>query len=206
MRALAWALLISVVAHLVLLLGGRVGDAGSRGAFLRATMAKALPLEPATAAPSPSEPSRDRSLSPLPAREPLPRDAAIREASGKTASAAPPAKPIADSGEEAAPSATGLREYRLALAVAAFRLRGDEPEMSWAVGGVRRAEVDLRMASSGTPARIEMASGSGDAAFDQAALRVVGRAARQAAVPDALRGRGFGVRLVLEAGGERKSE
>lgn len=134
----------------------------------------------------------------------------LQAASSAVARAAPPARdehPVASSDGEVNASSVrpaaakvpvpetdgvdgdGLRAYRIALAVAARRQR---PAVS-ALGLAGRA--DLRVAVDAAGARVSIATSSGQAELDAAALQLLRLAVADAALPASLRGQAFAVEV-----------
>lgn len=101
--------------------------------------------------------------------------------------------------EVAAPSgegldASGLRQYRLSLAVAARRFKLYPPQ-AMQNGWSGTAEVHLAVAANGVIQPAQLLRSSGFALLDAAAIEMVGNAAQQTAVPASLRGQSFSVPL-----------
>lgn len=91
------------------------------------------------------------------------------------------------------PDAAGLRQYRLALAGEAKRFR-QYPEAARRDGIAGTAEVRVTV-NGGAARQTELASSSGHALLDTAALDMLRAAVVQARVPDSLRGETFAVLL-----------
>ena len=99
-----------------------------------------------------------------------------------TSEAPPPAAPAADAGT--------IAQYRLAiisLAKGFNRYPRIAVENNWR----GRVEVHLSVGADGTIASLGLRSGSGHEILDRQALDMIGQAARQVALPAALRGREF---------------
>jgi len=87
-----------------------------------------------------------------------------------------------------------LRQYRLALASEARRFRR-YPDRAQRAGWTGTVQVRIVVVAPGGTPRAELEESSGHAALDAAALDMLRQAARHAALPEALRGRGFVVLL-----------
>lgn len=92
------------------------------------------------------------------------------------------------------PDAAGLRQYRLALAAEARRFRR-YPDAARQEGITGTAEVRVTVSAAGTPRQADLASSSGHAALDAAALDMLRRAAARTVLPESLRGQEFAVLL-----------
>ena len=100
---------------------------------------------------------------------------------------------LAPKSETRGPDAAGLRLYRLALASEARQFRR-YPEAARREGMVGTAEVRISV-GAGALRKAELASSSGYAVLDSAALDMLRAAAARALLPDSLRGQEFAVLL-----------
>lgn len=92
------------------------------------------------------------------------------------------------------PDASGLRQFRLALAGEARRFRS-YPEAARRAGLSGTAEVRVAVEAGGAARTAELSRSSGHAALDAAALEMLSKAAPRAALPESLRGQSFAVLL-----------
>ena len=90
--------------------------------------------------------------------------------------------------------ADGVRQYRVSLAAAA-RSFTRYPALALASGWSGRAQVELAVAAGGAPQPPRLMDSSGHPLLDEAALKMIGRAAQVTVVPPSLRGRAFVVKL-----------
>jgi protein TonB len=97
-------------------------------------------------------------------------------------------------GSAEAPSAEGLRSYRLAVASQARRFR-QIPSPALTSGWQGTAEVQLDVAGEGRPPGVHLQRSSGHDQLDQAALAMIASAAEHAVLPESLRGKRFAVTL-----------
>jgi protein TonB len=164
----------------------------------------ARPQSPASGAPRKALPSMARIEKPVPLREPggasgpvtfadeahgdrmaapmFPAPAAEGMAPSTTpaaaASAAPPANAV---------SADVLRQYRIDLAVAARRFRA-YPALARTRGWEGVSEVGLLLSPALSAPQVRLFRSSGHEILDEAALRMLSRAAAATPLPDGLRG------------------
>lgn len=110
------------------------------------------------------------------------------------AAAGPVTVAIAPAAAPAGPDASGLRQFRLALAGEARRFRS-YPEAARRAGLSGTAEVRVAVAAGGAARSAELVRSSGHAALDAAALEMLGKAAPRAPLPESLRGQSFAVLL-----------
>ena len=90
--------------------------------------------------------------------------------------------------------AAGLRQFRLALAGEARRLKR-YPEMARREGLAGTAEVRVAVENGGAVRRADLIRSSGHALLDSAALEMLGAAVARTSLPESLRGRSFAVLL-----------
>jgi protein TonB len=90
-----------------------------------------------------------------------------------------------------------LRQYRVALAIAARRFKR-YPPLARERGWEGRVEVAVSMSSSLPVPKMSLVRSSGHALLDEQAVSMVERASAATALPDGLRGRGFRVLLPIE--------
>lgn len=90
--------------------------------------------------------------------------------------------------------AAGLRQFRLALAGEARRLRR-YPEQARRAGLAGTTEVRIAVEAGGTMRRADLSRSSGHALLDAAALEMLGEAVTRTSLPESLRGRNFAVLL-----------
>jgi periplasmic protein TonB len=121
-------------------------------------------------------------IEPLPAPIPVPQRV-VRKVVAPAARA--PAAPEL-------PEATTQGQYRYLLAAAAVRYNAYPPEANGAEGDV---VIRIGVDASGRVSDVSLARSSGHVALDDRALETFRQAAREVAVPRALRGRPFGVEL-----------
>lgn len=113
-----------------------------------------------------------------------------REALSIAGAAAAPAD-----GEAIDPS--GLRQYRLSLAIESRRFKRYPPEaleQRWS----GTAEVRVAIAASGAPQSVQLLNSSGHGVLDAAAVEMIHKGALNAVVPASLRGRPFSLPLPVE--------
>lgn len=106
---------------------------------------------------------------------------------------APVSVAVAPSEEEAMLDAAGLRDFRLALASEARRVR-NYPEAARRAGIVGVAEIRVSV-NAVAQRHTELARSSGHAILDQAALEMLRTAAERTPLPVSLQGREFAVLL-----------
>jgi protein TonB len=208
---LAPALGASLALHLLLLwpdaMTGPLQQAGTTlSATLRAPVASVQPLVPASmATPQPRPPAGRQ-----PAERPPVVAASERTQAADavppplTFSAGEPARqdvaPVAVAGGEAVAAAQagidadGVRAYRIELARGA-RAHKRYPSLARERGWSGTAEVRIDVSGEGRPRRVALARSSGHDLLDREAVDMLARAAADTAVPDALRGQTFAVRL-----------
>lgn len=97
-------------------------------------------------------------------------------------------------GSAEAPSAEGLRSYRLAVASQARRFR-QVPSPALTSGWRGTAEVQLEVAGEGRAPGVHLQRSSGHDQLDRAALAMIAAAAEHAVLPESLRGKRFAVTL-----------
>jgi protein TonB len=219
LRAFGWSLL----AHAVLLIAlapptvelARVVPpaASLRGRILPVPVVESAPArrEPPRAASRPVSPPRALRTEVVPAVQaftvpPAPTFPVAPAAPAVTPPGAAGGEPVARPAEApatsalrqesaaVAPSESGLRQYRLALASEARRYRR-YPEAARRAGLAGTAEVRVTVAAGGASRQAELNRSSGHEALDAAALEMLRQAARQATLPDSLRGQNFSVLL-----------
>lgn len=96
--------------------------------------------------------------------------------------------------DERGPSLSGLRQFRLALAIEARRFRR-YPEMARRAGLAGTVDVRVTVDAGSQLRRTELGRSSGNATLDAAALEMMQQAAQRATLPEALRGQDFAVSL-----------
>lgn len=101
---------------------------------------------------------------------------------------------LADEQRARGPDAAGLRQFRLALAGEARRLRR-YPEAARRAGLSGTAEVRVAVESGGAVRRTDLIQTSGHELLDVAAVEMLREAATRAFLPDSLRGVNFAVLL-----------
>ena len=221
-RRLRFALLSSLVFHLLLLWPALPRLPDKESLLLQATL---RPSPPASAAPAPSLPPRAEGATPAPAPRPpvlvtkqldLPQPVPVPQA---PAIAADPVMPPAPA--PALPAATpatgtlaagspfgalltqanasgealdGLRGYRLSVASEARRFKRYPPQ-AMAAGWAGTAEVRLEVGSDGRPRAATVGRSSGHESLDRAAQTMIDAGALRAPLPEGLRGRNFAVVL-----------
>ncbi|MDD5247894.1 MAG: TonB family protein [Rhodocyclaceae bacterium] len=138
--------------------------------------------------PTPAQDSTPTSTTEMPARS----ETSAAAADGKAADAPSPPGGAAHPG--AGLDADGVRQYRLALAVAARRFKRYPPQaLAEEIGGT--VEVLVAVSAGGQSQEIALGRSSGHAALDDAALDMMRQAAPRTAVPEALRRHAFVVNL-----------
>jgi protein TonB len=98
-----------------------------------------------------------------------------------------------DSDEQGA-SLSGIRQFRLALAIEARRYRR-YPEMARRAGLAGTADVRVSIDAAGSGRQVELGHTSGNPTLDAAALEMMRLAVQRAVLPDSLRGQSFAVLL-----------
>lgn len=184
-RRLAYALAASLLLHGVLLLPGVNLQSPARGqrplrAVLQAPRTVDAPQAERLVQTSSSAVVR-AAASAKGATPVAPPDVAVNASSVRPATAAVPVTEIGGIDGD------GLRAYRISLAVAARRLR---PTVS--AGGLV-GRVDLQVMVDAMGARVSVATSSGQAGLDAAALELMRLAVSDAAMPASLRGQVFAV-------------
>ena len=106
----------------------------------------------------------------------------------------PAPETLAQAGESVRPDADGIRAYRIGLAREA-RAYKRYPSLARERGWTGTAEVRVDVSRDGLPRQILLARSSGHDILDDEAVHMMSQAAAVAALPDALRGRAFAVRL-----------
>lgn len=136
-----------------------------------------------------------------PAPAPGPATSAVEERDDRAAAfpaavaAASSPSPAADAAPPAsAVSADSLRQYRIDLAVAARRFRV-YPAAARARGWEGVAEVGLALSPALPAPQLRLLRSSGHEVLDEAALRMLSRAAAATPLPEGLRGAGFELTL-----------
>ena len=221
-RRLRFAILASLVFHLLLLWPAPPRPPGKEAALLQATM---RPSPPAPAAPAPFLPPR--AVVPAPTIAPRLPVLATKQLDLPTPIPVPQAPPIAADpvtppapgpalpatiGTSVAPAASspsgvlltqanasgealdGLRGYRLSVATQARRFKRYPPQ-AMAAGWVGSAEVRLEVGNDGRPRAATVGRSSGHESLDRAALTMIDAGALRASLPESLRGRNFAVVL-----------
>jgi protein TonB len=110
------------------------------------------------------------------------------------AAAGPVTIAVATAAAPLGPDASGLRQFRLALAGEARRFRS-YPEAARRAGLSGTAEVRVTVEAGGAARSAELSRSSGHAALDAAALEMLSKAAPRAPLPESLRGQSFAVLL-----------
>ncbi len=221
-RRLRFAILASLIFHLLLLWPAPPRPPGKEAVLLQATM---RPSPPVPAAPAPSLPPR--AVAPAPTIAPRPPVLATKGLDLPMPTAVPQAPPIAadpvtpPAPGPALPAATvaavapaagspsgalliqanasgealdGLRGYRLSVASQARRFKRYPPR-AMAAGWTGTAEVRLEVGSDGRPQAATVGRSSGHESLDRAALTMIDAGALRASLPESLRGRNFAVVL-----------
>lgn len=163
-----------------------------------ATPAAAKPA-PGEAAPSPAplaQAAPPAAVAPAPSFAGTASPGAGEAAGGTRAQAAgmPANVAPADARREEGPDAAGLRQFRLALAGEARRLR-NYPEAARRAGLAGTVEVRVAVDAGGALRRADLTRTSGHALLDTAALEMLREAAGRTALPESLRGLSFAVLL-----------
>lgn len=104
--------------------------------------------------------------------------------------------PDSPAGEDAV-DAAGVRQYRVTLAAAARRFR-EYPAQALAQGLRGHVGIRVTVGRDGFAQPAALVQGSGAEALDAAALRMIDASAREASLPEALRGHRFSVDLLLD--------
>lgn len=94
-------------------------------------------------------------------------------------------------------SADDLRQYRVALAIAARRFKRYPPEARER-GWAGRVEVALNLSAWQPSPRLSLVQSSGHAALDEQALSMIEQASASTTLPESLRGKDFRVLLPIE--------
>ncbi len=222
-RRLRFAILASLVFHLLLLWPALPRLPSKESLLLQATL---RPSPPAPAAPA-SPPPPAEGATPVPTPRPpalatktldLPRPTAVPPALAIATDPAPPSAlvpalpapaPAAVAHAPAAGSPSGalltqanasgealdgLRGYRLSVASEARRFKRYPPQ-AMAAGWAGTAEVRLEVGSDGRPRAATVGRSSGHEPLDRAALTMIDAGALRARLPESLRGRNFAVVL-----------
>ena len=220
-RRLRFAILASLVFHLLLLWPALPRLPSKESLLLQATL---RPPPPAPATPA-SPPPPAEGATPVPAPRPpalatktldLPRPTAVPPALAIATDPAPPPAlvpaPPAPAAVAHAPAAgspsgalltqanasgealDGLRGYRLSVASEARRFKRYPPQ-AMAAGWAGTAEVRLEVGSDGRPRAATVGRSSGHEPLDRAALTMIDAGALRARLPESLRGRNFAVVL-----------
>jgi len=221
-RRLRFAILASLIFHLLLLWPALPRLPDKEAALLQATL-RQLPPAPVVAAPS--LPSRAVVPAPTPSPHPpvlatktldLPTSTPVPQAPALAADPAPPPGPVvalpAATAAKVAPAAAspsgvlltlanasgealdGLRGYRLSVASEARRFKRYPPQ-AMAAGWAGTAEVRLEVGNDGRPRAATVGRSSGHESLDGAALAMIDAGALRAPLPESLRGRNFAVVL-----------
>jgi protein TonB len=221
-RRLRFAILASLVFHLLLLWPAPPRLPAKEAVLLQATM---RPSPPAPAAPAPSLPPR--AVVSAPTMAPRPPVLATKQLDLPTPTPVPQAPPIAADpvtppvpgpalpaamAKAVAPAASsssgvlltqanasgealdGLRGYRLSVATQARRFKRYPPQ-AMAAGWAGTAEVRLEVGHDGRPRAATVGRSSGHESLDRAALAMIDAGALRAPLPESLRGRNFAVVL-----------
>jgi periplasmic protein TonB len=219
-RRLRFAILASLIFHLLLLWPALPRLPDKEGALLQATLRRP---PPASVAPAPPPPPR--AVVPAPTIAPRPPVLATKQLDLSTpapvpqapAAAADPAPaPVAAlpaaTAARVAPAAgspsgvlltlanasgealDGLRGYRLSVASQARRFKRYPPQAT-AAGWTGTAEVRLEVGRDGRPQAATVGRSSGHDSLDGAALAMIDAGALHAPLPESLRGRNFAVVL-----------
>ena len=220
-RRLRFAILASLVFHLLLLWPAPPRLPSKESLLLQASLRPSPPAPAAPAAPPPPA----EGAAPLPAPRPpalatktsdLPRPTAVPPALAIATDPAPPPAlvpaPPAPAAVALAPAAgspsgalltqanasgealDGLRGYRLSVASEARRFKRYPPQ-AMAAGWAGTAEVRLEVGSDGRPRAATVGRSSGHEPLDRAALTMIDAGALRARLPESLRGRNFAVVL-----------
>ncbi|HNA02237.1 MAG TPA: TonB family protein [Rhodocyclaceae bacterium] len=197
-RRLAVALVLSALAHLLLLWPAPVADVRPR---LSATLRSSPPAEreEAVAQAVPAVIAVPSSV-PVPRAPPRPAQsvAAARTPHAERASATPvatvaTAMPAVDETIDA----DGLRSYRIALALAARRFR-DYPAQSIERGESGTVALRVALLGGAGAGRVELLRTSGYAALDGEAQAMLTKAVHATLLPETLRGRAFSFEMPVE--------
>lgn len=194
------ALFLSVVIHLVLLLGSPAGSIRARPEHVRTGALQGILAKPAVGehrggvqGGTPLKKGRAlwrEAVSPVPSAN----SAVAHAPNGKTQETVGERLSTLATTDEAEISADGLRQYRLDLARVARQYKRYP-----AVARQRAWEGDVlvlvRLDSALTVPGVELVSSSGYQDLDAEAVALVGMAVRSANVPDSLRGRSIALRL-----------
>ena len=202
-RRLAWAMAVSLVAHVLLLWPSFTPTVRP---MLHASL-RPGPVSPAAAAtvrsvvPPPADlPSSVTPVLPAPADRKIPRRHAkpvpdLRPLpSSVTAS---PALAIDPAEQSALVDAESLRSYRLALALGARRFYLYPPQAIES-GLAGTAHVRIAFARNGLLGRVDLIRSSGHEALDREAREMLVRAAQATAMPEALREQAFSMDFPVE--------
>jgi len=221
-RRLRFAILASMVFHLLLLWPALPRLPSKESLLLQATL---RPSPPAPAAPAPPLPPRAVAPAPTIAPRPpltatkeldLPKPPPVPQMTVTEADPAPPPVPgpalpapaaVAVAPAAGSPSGAlltqanasgealdGLRGYRLSVATQARGFKRYPPQ-AMAAGWAGTAEVRLEVGSDGRPRAATVGRSSGHEPLDRAALSMIDAGALRARLPESLRGRNFAVVL-----------
>lgn len=223
-RRLRFAILASLVFHLLLLWPALPRLPDRESLPLQATLRSVTPAPAATAPIPPPRavappPTTSAPRQPLlatktfdpPQPAPVPQAPAIPSVPVPLPAAAPavPVPAAATAGAPAAGSPTGvlltqadasgealdgLRGYRLSVASEARRFKRYPPQ-AMAAGWTGTAEVRLEVGGDGRPRAATVARSSGYEPLDRAALTMIDAGALRARLPESLRGKTFAVAL-----------
>lgn len=217
-RGFPWrALVLSAGFHALLLsaltpwLAGEAAGVAPRQALHAELRAGAVPvIAPAAVPREPTFAAASRALRPAavvgtaavasPAPTPADSPSAVAHAAEPGgipqagAATGPVTVAIAPAVAPAGPDASGLRQFRLALAGEARRFRS-YPEAARRAGLSGTAEVRVAVAAGGAARSAELVRSSGHAALDAAALEMLGKAAPRTPLPESLLGQSFAVLL-----------
>lgn len=214
-RPLFAALCLSVLLHLLVLLGGGLDRSLPVGgnaegnvptvpfqAQIRSALSAAKEVVPARSEASPVRSSttnagREKSA-PTRQHGVAASDSAMPVASATSAASGSAAASAADHGVAASPvglSADGLRQYRIDLAGAARRYRS-YPALARSRGWQGVVELSVLIGPSGGAA-VQLIRSSGYGLLDEQAEKMVSRAVAQTPLPESLRGGGFSVAIPI---------
>ncbi len=224
-RRLRFAILASLVFHLLLLWPALPRLPGKESLLLQATLRPSPPAPAAPAPPLPPLPPRAEVSAPVPALRPpvlattsldLPRPPPVPPGPAIAADPAPPPAPgpaltaaaaVAVAPVAGSPSGALLTQAN-ASGAALDGLRGYRlsvatqarrfkryPPQAMAAGWAGTAEVRLEVGSDGRPRAATVDRSSGHEPLDRAALTMIDAGALRALLPESLRGRNFAVVL-----------
>lgn len=202
-RALRTALLASILLHALFLqaLPGRreMQRAPDPGPLVARVVplpeSPSRPLEPPSVRAAPSAKSSLPAARPQASKpeQPTRETGTTRDAVEPAAVAAPePSASPAPATPQPAPAIDGgtLAQYRLAV-ISLAKGFNRYPRIAIENNWQGRVEVRVRVAADGAIASVDLGRGSGHEILDRQALEMIGRAAPQAPLPPALRGREF---------------